>query len=173
MKTYEGMFLFDPSVTNEWENIQAEVKRLMDRAGTRMIVCSKWDERRLAYEIRGRKRGIYVLCFFEADPDRIKDLERDVHLSESILRCLIQKVEHLSEVEMKDIAARPANHSAVEADRITGRWSAVESSTAGGSRAGSRQEKLPESREGKKSDDASAAVDSDALENPESDNQEE
>ena len=26
MKTYEGMFLFDPTVVHEWDNIEAEVR---------------------------------------------------------------------------------------------------------------------------------------------------
>ena len=72
--------------------------------------------------------------FFKSDPNKIVDLERDVQLSELVIRCLVQNVDHITEEEMKEIAARPANHSAVEADRITGRWSAVEASakSAGG-----------------------------------------
>jgi len=26
----------------------------------------KWDERRLAYEIKKQKRGLYILCYFKA-----------------------------------------------------------------------------------------------------------
>ena len=137
MKTYEGMFLFDPTVTNEWDNIEAEVMRLMERIEAEVIVCAKWDDRRLAYEIRGRKRGVYVLVFFKADPSKVGDLERDVQLSEQVMRCLVQKVDHITEDEMREIAARPADHSAVEADRITGRWSAVEASAPVASRSSS------------------------------------
>jgi len=130
LKKYEGMFLFDTTVTRDWEVIETELRRIMDRAEAKIIVCSKWDERKLAYEIRGRKRGIYALVFFEADSQRIGDIERDVQLSDSIMRCLIQRVEHMTEKEMREMASRPADHSAAEADRITGRWSAVEPKAA-------------------------------------------
>ena len=83
MRNYEGMFLLDPAVTTDWDAVQAELGRLFDRVGARQIASTKWDERRLAYEIRGRKRGIYALTYFEADSSRILDLERDHHGSGS------------------------------------------------------------------------------------------
>jgi len=117
LRKYEGMFLFDPVVTSDWEAIQAELNRMLERAGARVIACAKWDERRLAFEIRGRKRGIYALTYFEADPTRIADLERDVQLSEAALRCLILRVDHMTEEEMKEAASKPASHAAPEDDR--------------------------------------------------------
>lgn len=120
MKYYEGMFLFDPAVATNFEAAQTEMNRLMERAGARVITCNKWDERRLAYEIKGRKRGLYVLTYFEAETGKIKDLERDVQLSDSVLRCLLVKADHLTEDEMKEIAAKPA-HEASEEDQPRGR----------------------------------------------------
>lgn len=117
LRKYEGMFLFDPVVTSDWEAVQAEVNRILERAGARVIACAKWDERRLAFEIRGRKRGIYVLTYFEAEASRIGEIERDVRLSEAALRCLILRVDHLNEDEMKEAAAKPASHAAPEDDR--------------------------------------------------------
>jgi small subunit ribosomal protein S6 len=117
LRKYEGMFLFDPVVISDWEGVQAELNRVLERAGARVIACAKWDERRLAYEIRGRKRGIYALTYFEADPTRITDLERDVHLSEAALRCLILRVDHMTEDEMKEAASKPASHALPEDDR--------------------------------------------------------
>lgn len=117
LRKYEGMFLFDPVVTSDWERIQAELNRMLDRAGARLIAATKWDERRLAYEIRGRKRGIYVLAYFEAETSRIADIERDVRLSDSALRCLILRVDHMTEDEMKEAASKPVSHAAPEDDR--------------------------------------------------------
>jgi ribosomal protein S6 len=125
---YEGMFLFDPAVTTDWEAVQAELERLMKRAEARVIVMQRWDERRLAYEIRGRKRAIYALTYFEADPSKIAPLERDVQISEAVLRCLVLRADHLTEEEMKEMAARPPDHSVADADRYDTR--------GGGSRDG-------------------------------------
>lgn len=113
---YEGMFLFDPALAASWENAQQELSRIMDRAGARVIASGKWDERRLAYEIRGHKRGLYALTYFEAETSKIGDMERDARLSESILRCLVVRADHLTEDEMKELAARPNHSSAAEGD---------------------------------------------------------
>ena len=117
LRKYEGMFLFDPVVMSDWEGIQAELNRMLDRAGARVIACAKWDERRLAFEIHGRKRGVYALTYFEADSTKIADIERDVQLSEAALRCLIVRVDHLTEDEMKETAAKPASYAAPEDER--------------------------------------------------------
>lgn len=106
MRNYEGMFLFDPAVLTDWDSVQKEVQRLLDRAGAEVVACSRWDERRLAYEIRGRKRGVYALTYFKADPTRIGGIERDVNLSESALRCLIVRVDHMTDDDMREAASR-------------------------------------------------------------------
>ena len=105
MKTYEGMFLFDPAITTDWDSIQKELDRLMERAGARLIASGKWDERRLAYEIRGRKRGVYALAYFEADPTKVASIERDVQLSEAILRCLVVRADHVSAEQIKELTS--------------------------------------------------------------------
>lgn len=120
MKAYEGMFLFDSAAATEWPNVEKEINRLIDRASGRMIACRRWDERRLAYEIRGRKRGCYVLTYFAAPGDRIAGIERDVQLSDTILRCLILRVDHMTEDEMKSAAEKLAAPSP-DSDRPGGR----------------------------------------------------
>jgi small subunit ribosomal protein S6 len=105
LKRYEGMFLFDNTVVHEWSDMEAEVRRLFERVGTEPLVCVKFDERRLAYEIKGRKRGTYVLTYFDANPERITDLERDARLSEVVLRVLVLRADHISEERLAELKA--------------------------------------------------------------------
>ena len=93
MKRYEAMFLFDTATTRDWAALDGEIRRLLERIGANLLVCVKYDERKLAYEIRRRKRGTYVLTYFEASPERINELERDTQLSELLLRTLILRTE--------------------------------------------------------------------------------
>ena len=104
LNNYEAMFLFDPGAATDWEAVRKEIDRLMERARAQVIACAKWDECRLAYEIRGRRRGLYVLTYFKAEPDAISGLERDAVLSELILRLLVLRVDHMTEQEMKEAA---------------------------------------------------------------------
>ena len=108
MKRYEGMFLFDTAVARDWAAIEQEVHRLCDRISAELLVCVKFDERKLAYEIQRRKRGMYVLTYFEAAADKITDLERDAELSESILRLMVLRADHVPEEKVSELKTWPA-----------------------------------------------------------------
>ncbi|MBN1764574.1 MAG: 30S ribosomal protein S6 [Sedimentisphaerales bacterium] len=106
-RTYEAMFLVDSATaTANWDDVIAEINNLLERAEADVIVLKKWDERRLAFEIAGRKRGTYIITYFKAPPARISGIERGVQLSESLLRVMILQAEHLTEEAMH--AATPA-----------------------------------------------------------------
>lgn len=99
LKTYEGMFLVDAGKPSLDEAI-APIQQVLDRNQAQVLQMKKWDERRLAYEIAGRRRGLYVLTYFKAPPERITVIERDAQLNEEILRVLILAADHLSDEQM-------------------------------------------------------------------------
>lgn len=105
MKRYEGMFLFDSAVATDWSAIDQEVRRLLGRIGAEPVVCVKFDDRKLAFEINGRRRGTYVLTYFDAPPNRIGELERDARLSELVLRALVLRPENLSDEKLAELKA--------------------------------------------------------------------
>ena len=102
MNTYEVMFLFDPTVGANWETVEGEIDRLMSRAQAEVIVTNRLEDRKLAFEIKGRSRGLYVLTYFRADGTRISALERDIRLSELVLRALVLRADGLSEQQMRE-----------------------------------------------------------------------
>ena len=108
MKRYEGLFLFDTTVVREWKDIEEELRRLCSRIGAELLVCVKFDERKLAYEIKRRKRGTYVLAYFDAPGEKLGELERDVVLSEVILRALFLRADGLTDVRLAELKAHPA-----------------------------------------------------------------
>jgi len=98
---YEGMFLFNlQAIGGELSTALSELEAILSRAEAEVIAITRWDERRLAYEIQGQKRGLYLMAYFKARGSQIANIERDVNLSENLLRCLIVKGEHLGEVEL-------------------------------------------------------------------------
>ena len=52
-----------------------------------------WAERSLAYEINHVREATYILTYIECTPEKIAKVERAVHISDNILRCLIVKPE--------------------------------------------------------------------------------
>lgn len=109
-KLYEAMFLIDSAdAAADWDGVIAAVKNVLERAGAEIVSIRKWEDRRLAYEIDGKARGMYILSYFNAEGGRIREIERDVQLSERIMRVLILSAEHLSEADIeKDIPAEAA-----------------------------------------------------------------
>ena len=101
MNQYEFMFLFEPTFATDFSKVRAEVERIVGRADGEIVRIAKWDERKLAYEIKGCKRGCYVLSYVNCDGDKITGIERDVHLSEPILRVLIKRADGLSVEHME------------------------------------------------------------------------
>ena len=113
MKQYEAMFLFDPTFGASFENCEQEIRRIMDRAEAEIVFCRTWDERRLAYRIAGRKRGVYVLVYFMAGTDKLTGIERDAKLAEQILRVMVVRAEGVTTEMMERWAAQRGEEGGV------------------------------------------------------------
>ena len=107
LQLYEAMFLVEPDIAADWEAAKGMVQRIMDRAKANMLSCRLWDERRLAYPINKHKRAVYVLCHFRAHGSAISGIERDVQLSEHLLRVLVLRADHITDEELEEIKAMP------------------------------------------------------------------
>lgn len=92
MRDYEVMYIASPEV--EEEKAQALAERLQgvvtDHGGeiTKLDVMGK---RRLAYEIKGFREGLYVLMNFKANPDAVNEMERIMRISDDVIRYLVVK----------------------------------------------------------------------------------
>lgn len=99
--TYEAMFLLSQAVAADLGGAIEHIKEVLGRGHAEIIALRKWDERRLAYEIHGQKRGYYVLVYFKAPGAMVSHIERDCNLSEKILRSLILRADHITADEMQ------------------------------------------------------------------------
>jgi small subunit ribosomal protein S6 len=106
--TYEAMFLVGQAAAADLASVIEHIKEILTRAHAELIAMSKWDERRLAYEIKKQKRGLYILTYFKAANTALPHIERDCNLSEKVLRVLILRADHLTEDEMRAADAREA-----------------------------------------------------------------
>jgi len=105
--TYEAMFLLGAGHATDLDNAIKIVRAIVERHEGKIIVLKKWDERKLAYEIRGEKRGLYLIAFFTAPPPAISAIVRDVELSDQVLRVIVTKADHLNAQEMAAVEPQP------------------------------------------------------------------
>ncbi len=97
-RLYEGMFLFDANLaTRDWPGLERHVQELLAKHEAELVYGERWPDRKLAYEIRGCKKGTYYLTYFRAPPHAIAGIRKDSQLSERILRVLILYDEALVE----------------------------------------------------------------------------
>jgi small subunit ribosomal protein S6 len=101
------MFLFGPSGTMEPQAALDMARATVERHGGQIIVIKKWDERKLTFELKRQKRGTYILCYFRGPSAAPAQIERDVRLSDIMLRVLILKADHLNEQEMAAMEPQP------------------------------------------------------------------
>jgi small subunit ribosomal protein S6 len=114
MKTYEAMFLLEAG-QGDFEIASEPIRTVLSRAGAEVLSINLWDERRLAYEIKGQKRGTYVLTYFKLDPAKVVELEHDCQLNDAILRVLIIRKDNLKDEELN--APTPAMIATAERER--------------------------------------------------------
>ncbi len=62
------------------------------------MAASHWGKRTLAYPIKGKETGYYVVEQFDADPTLLGELERAIKLDETVLRYLLVLNEGLAPV---------------------------------------------------------------------------
>jgi small subunit ribosomal protein S6 len=100
INTYEALFLFPQSASADLQAALQHIEEIMSRNKADIIALRKWDERRLAYDIKGNKRGVYFLAYFKADARNLEGIDRDCRLSERLLRSLVTRADHVPAEEI-------------------------------------------------------------------------
>jgi len=90
-RRYETVYIFDsaleePAITEKLEKFHA----LLTAGGKGTITnVAHWGKRTLAYPIKKKDSGYYVVAQFEATGDLLPEYERAVKLDEGVLRFLV------------------------------------------------------------------------------------
>src|SRR5437763_7404460 len=71
----------------------SQIPNLVAKFGGEVLVSRLWQEQRLAYPIGSHKKGAYWLTYFRLDSSKLVEFNREVRITETILRCLTLKVE--------------------------------------------------------------------------------
>jgi len=87
MRPYETMIVFDTAV--DAQSIQIALDRALEtiraNGGTPGNI-DRWGKRPLAYEIKKRKEGYYVLVEFSGESSTVDELDRILTLADEVLR---------------------------------------------------------------------------------------
>ncbi len=119
MHPYELMVILDPGVDER--TVAPTMEKFLSVITADGGVIEKtdiWGKRRLAYEINKKNEGIYVVVNFTATPAATAELDRQLGLSEAVVRTKVLRSDELiaqrtAQAERDAAkAARAANKSA-------------------------------------------------------------
>ena len=77
----------------DFQSVRSHIHRILEKASAEIQASDRWDERKLAYDLKGVKRGTYILTYFLCAPEGLADLNQQLQLSEVVVRHLIQQRE--------------------------------------------------------------------------------
>ncbi|NMF60884.1 30S ribosomal protein S6 [Pseudanabaena yagii] len=112
-RLYETMYILRPDLPDQ--DADAAIAKYQDflvQQEAEDITIQHRGRRRLAYDIRGHREGIYIQVNYSATPKTIETLERTFRLGDDVIRYLTIKLE--PEATEDSIDAIPDAEAAVE-----------------------------------------------------------
>lgn len=109
--SYEAMFLIDSGLVDE--QIKAVVEKftgIVTKNGGEIVDVDVWEPRKLAYEVKGRETGRFILINFISTAAVKNELDRIFGIADEILRSMIIRQDPRADV-------RPSRARAAEAER--------------------------------------------------------
>jgi ribosomal protein S6 len=93
MKKYEILYVIpSPFTEAEAPAIQKNVNKIIENSGAKIINEANLGNKKLAYTMKGIKRGFYILTTFEGESEFLPGLEQKLRLSPEVLRFQITDV---------------------------------------------------------------------------------
>ena len=90
MRNYEGVFIIDPDLsTDVSKGVVTQLQEMVTKNGGRIDGLQEWGKKRLAYMIKKKHEGNYVVLNFQIDSSQPKKLEQILKLNDQILRYLL------------------------------------------------------------------------------------
>jgi small subunit ribosomal protein S6 len=86
---YETVFILDPGLDENQVNDEVEkTSNLISSHGGKILDVQRWGRKRLAYEIKKKRDGVYTMIKHESTGETVKELERRLRLNDSVMRVL-------------------------------------------------------------------------------------
>lgn len=93
MTEYETTMVVRPDISGDViEATLDRVREAVKKSGGKLVALNHWGKKKLAYPIAKHTRGIYVQAHYLGQGGLVAEVERNLRISDSILRFLTVKV---------------------------------------------------------------------------------
>jgi small subunit ribosomal protein S6 len=87
MRRYETIFILDPDLEDELTQSTIEkVKGIITQANGEIIKVEDWGKRKLAYEVKKKTKGHYILIHLSGSPALLSELERNFRVMDAVIK---------------------------------------------------------------------------------------
>jgi len=118
MNIYENMVILNANISDEEADASiAKIKELVTGQGGEVLKVEVWGRRKLSYEIKKQKKGLYVLLFYKTPAATVKKLEDFYKVSDAVLKYVVLKLgtKQIQSFEKTEAAAAAAPEQRGEA----------------------------------------------------------
>lgn len=88
------------------EGIASDLAKIVESNGGKVVKTEQWGLRNIAYKIKKNRKGHYIMLALDAPAGAVAELERNVRLSEDIIRYLTIRVEEIEEGQSAVLQAK-------------------------------------------------------------------
>ncbi len=90
MRNYESVVIINSDLPSETsKGIVHQIQDFVSKNGGRVDSLQEWGKRRLAYKIKKRHEGNYVVINFQLETKHTQRLEQSLRMNDHVLRYLL------------------------------------------------------------------------------------
>ena len=87
MRKYEIIFILDPDLEEgQAQSLVEKVKGIITQASGEVLKIEDWGKRKLAYEVKKKAKGHYILAHFLGSPSLLSELERNFRVMDAVIK---------------------------------------------------------------------------------------
>jgi len=111
MRKYETVFISDPDLQDQTRtDLFDKVRNIIAKENGYLIDFDDWGSKKLSYEIKKKLRGHYVCVTYGGSGELVKELERNLRLSDDVMKFMtILLLDHVTLEQLEKEAEEAKN----------------------------------------------------------------
>ena len=118
MRKYETIFILDPDLEEEQaQSLIEKVKGIITQGNGEILKVEDWGKRKLAYEVKKKPKGHYILIHFLGSPALLSELERNFRVMDAVIKFQSVRLEERQTSSEATIPEEPSEEEPPAAER--------------------------------------------------------
>jgi small subunit ribosomal protein S6 len=94
LREYETIYILNPDTINDKvAEVNDRVKTIIEERGGQVLNVDNWGKRKLAYEVKKERKGIYLFWQYLGSPDIVAEFERNMRMMDPVMRYMTIKID--------------------------------------------------------------------------------